>query len=657
MPELSAEPAPGPLAGIRVLDLTRVLAGPFGTMLLADLGADVIKVESPEGGDSTRANPPFTGGESHYFLSLNRNKRSITLDLGSDDGRAALLELVATADVVVENFRPGVMAARGIGADVLQGVNPRLVVCSISGFGQTGPMRERSAFDVVVQAVAGAMSVNGAHDGPPTKLGVPLGDLAGGIYGAIAVLAALHERQRTGRGTYIDVAMHDGLLQMLTYFASWHWVTGEEPQRWGSEHNSIVPYGVFEASDGHLVVAAFTQRFWVRLCRALGRDEWLEGHPFSTYEGRLAERGAVNERLNEVLRMKSVAEWCALLEGADVPHARINSVGEALAQEQTSARHMVRQVTHPTAGVLNLVGAPIKFPARGELAMSAPPLLGEHNEEILGSERRRRSTASTTVPPAGAAQSAGSGTAGVTSDSEVLRLEELDRCVRLTFTNPRKRNFIDARLRDELLAILAAYDSCAATLVLRSDVPGAFVAGADVAELRDRDPHAVASRHNASLFDAVDRYSGVTIAVIEGVVLGGGLELALACDLRVGTTTSTYGMPEVRLGFVPGGGGMWRLPQVVGPSRASDLILTGRRIDGTEADRIGLLSRLTSPADVSAVVEQLLDDLGEADPLAQRFAKEGLRATAEPRRALDSVMQGYLIAAGAGRDRIERFLR
>src|ERR1700732_4166798 len=259
----------GPLQGIRVIDLTRVLAGPFATQSLGDLGAEVLKIEPPGGGDETRRFPPFTEGESHYFLGINRNKKSLVVDLQQEAGKEILRRLVVQSDILVENYRPGVMAGLGLGWPALAEINPRLIYCAISGFGLTGPLRDKPSFDIVTQALSGALSINGERGHMPVKLGIPLGDMAGGIFGPMAILAALHERSQTGHGRLIDISLHDGLIGMLGYFAQLSFITGEDPGPMGSSHPNIVPYGSFPASDGSSIMRALRGGFWGRLGGAL----------------------------------------------------------------------------------------------------------------------------------------------------------------------------------------------------------------------------------------------------------------------------------------------------------------------------------------------------------------------------------------------------
>jgi crotonobetainyl-CoA:carnitine CoA-transferase CaiB-like acyl-CoA transferase len=374
----------GPLAGIRVLDVTRILSGPFGGMILADLGADVVHLEQPGVGDETRTYPPFyPAGESHYFVSVNRNKRSIAVDLRTAEGQDILRRLARAADVLLENFRPGTMARWGLDWPALSAENPRLVYCSVSGFGQTGPLRDKVSFDIVTQAMSGAMSVTG-EPGAPMRSGIPMGDLIGGLYGAIGILSALMERERTGRGQYIDLALHDGMLTLLGYLAGRYFLTGESPGAMGSHHLSLVPYGVYRCRDGHLVIAILVESFWPKLCAAMGVPELADDPRFRTNQDRLAHRAEVTEALEAVLMQRTVAEWTERFEAANIPFAPILSVGEALEHPQTVARGMVETVDHPTAGRMRTVGRALKFSAHEPAPPVAPaPLLGQHTAEVL----------------------------------------------------------------------------------------------------------------------------------------------------------------------------------------------------------------------------------------------------------------------------------
>jgi crotonobetainyl-CoA:carnitine CoA-transferase CaiB-like acyl-CoA transferase len=377
---------PGPLAGVRVIDLTRVLAGPFATQILGDLGADILKIEPPDGGDETRRFPPHRGGESHYFVSINRSKRSMVIDLRQEPGREVLRRLVATSDVLVENYRPCVMDRLGLGYAALSGLNPGLVYCAISGYGQSGPLRDKPSFDVITQAMTGVMSVNGERGQPGVKLGLPIGDMVGGVFGPVAILSALLERQTTGRGRLIDVSLFDGMLGMLGYLAQLSLMIGQEPEPMGSGHPQIVPYGSFPTADGRIMIACLTQQFWVKLCQAIGRPALADDARFLTMELRRDNRAALDTIISEATAGRSTAEWETLFAAADVPCGPVLGVGAALAHPQAAARDMLVTVDHPTLGKLPMVGRPVKFDAAAQAPLRPPPLLGEHTFEILRDE-------------------------------------------------------------------------------------------------------------------------------------------------------------------------------------------------------------------------------------------------------------------------------
>ena len=374
---------PGPLAGVRVLDFTRVLAGPAASLALADLGAEVIKIEPPGKGDETRSFPPFRDGESHYYLGNNRGKKSIVIDLKSEAGVALAKDLAAQCDILVENYRPGVMDRLGLGYETLSAINPRLIYCAISGFGMTGPLRDRPSFDIVAQALSGVLSVNGEPGRMPIKLGLPMGDLVGGINGPIGILAALYERERTGRGRLIDVSLLDGLIGLLGYIAQLPYFTGENPKPQGSQHPNLVPYGAFPASDGAIIIACLTNSFWARICDALGFPEAGPDPRFDTLEKRRDIRELINGMIAERTQHRTVDELVELFTQFQVPHAPILGVQEALSQPQTVAREMVVQTEHKTLGSIPIVNRPIKFVDAPQPVPTAPPVLGQHTDEIL----------------------------------------------------------------------------------------------------------------------------------------------------------------------------------------------------------------------------------------------------------------------------------
>ena len=371
--------------GVRVLDLSRMLAGPYGSMLLADMGAEVIKVEEPDGGDPMRImGPPFLAdGSSAYFLSINRNKKSIALDMTRPEGRDCFHDLARAADVVWENFRPGIMQRLGCEPERLRALNPRLVICSISAYGQDGPYRDRPAFDLALQAMGGAMSITGEAGARPVRMGLPMGDLAGGMFGAFAVAGALFRRERTGEGAHIDLSLLDAQASMLTYIAQYFWTDGRVPGPMGSGHTSVVPYGALATADGHIIVAVFAEKFWQGFCRALGRPELAADGRFASNGARVANRGELMAIVEDVVRGRSTAHWLAALHGEGVPVAPIQMLDQVLTDPQLQHRRMIAEVEYPPHGRVPTLGTPIKVDGAMGLEVAAPPKLGEHTEAVL----------------------------------------------------------------------------------------------------------------------------------------------------------------------------------------------------------------------------------------------------------------------------------
>jgi CoA:oxalate CoA-transferase len=387
------EPAPGdrPLDGIRVVDLSRVLAGPFCTLLLAQLGARVIKVESPRGGDDGRAIGPFKNGKSLYFSSVNWDKESIALDLKSGEDRDLFLELLAEADLLVENFRPGTMERLGLAWPMLHERFPRLVYGALSGFGQTGPLARRPAYDMVVQGMGGVMSVTGHPGGPPTRVGVSIGDLAAGLYLSTGVVAALFERERTGVGSMVDVAMLDCQVAILEGAITVHGATGEVAGPLGDRHPRIAPFGVFDASDAPIVIAAGNDRLFAKLCAAIGRGDLVTDPRYDSPERRRAAADGLRRDLEVTLRGHDAAHWLGILEAAGIPCSPVNDVAQVAAHPQVAARGMILDIEDPSLGRLRVAGSPIKFAGRVEpRAHRPPPGLDADREPILAELRRRR---------------------------------------------------------------------------------------------------------------------------------------------------------------------------------------------------------------------------------------------------------------------------
>ena len=372
-----------PLKGIRVLDLTRVLAGPYCAMLLGDMGAEVIKIEEPDRGDDTRGWPPFANGESTYFMSVNRNKKSVTLNLKAPEGRELLKRLAKKSDVLLENFRTGTMEKLGLGYATLSRLNPKLVYCAMSGFGESGPESHRGGYDLIVQAESGVMDLTGFADGPPVKVGNSIADLVAGMSGAHGVTLALLVRQRTKRGQKVEIAMLDVMAALLTYQAGMYLNAGRTPARRGNEHPSIVPYEVFKAADAYLVIGAANDSLWERCCAALERPELAKESRYATVASRVEHRATLVPRLNEILGARPAADWLKRLEAAGVPAGRIRTVPEVCESEHLKARGMVVALAHPKAGTVKMMGVPIRLHGTPGRPTTAAPLLGADTESVL----------------------------------------------------------------------------------------------------------------------------------------------------------------------------------------------------------------------------------------------------------------------------------
>ncbi len=372
-----------PLAGIRVLDLTRVLAGPFCSMILGDMGAEIIKVEEPGKGDDTRGWPPFSGGEATYFLSVNRNKKSLTLNMKAPDGQAILRRLVAKADVVLENFRPGTMERLGFGYDALRKLNPRLIYCAISGFGESGPEASRPGYDLIVQGESGVMDLTGFADGPPVKVGNSVADLVSGMAAAHGVTLALLSRARTGKGQKVEIGMLDVMASLLTYQAGLYWNGGGRPARRGNQHPSIVPYEVFQAQDAYMTLGVANNSLFDRMCRAIGREELAKDPRFDSEASRVTNREVLVPLLNSIFSTRPASDWLKRLDEAGVPAGRIKTVAEVCDSEHLRARGMFVSLNHPKAGAVTAMGVPIRLWDTPGAAQAPAPLLGQHTDEIL----------------------------------------------------------------------------------------------------------------------------------------------------------------------------------------------------------------------------------------------------------------------------------
>ncbi|MCW3978490.1 MAG: CoA transferase [Candidatus Bathyarchaeota archaeon] len=376
-----------PLKGVRVLDLSRVLAGPYCSMTLSDLGAEVIKVEIPGRGDDTRAYPPYVKGESSYFMSINRGKKSVTFDLKTDEAKDAFYRIVEKCDVLLENFRPGVTARLGVDYETLRKRNPRLIYCSISSFGQTGPYAHWPGYDLIIQGMGGLMGVTGHPDSPPVRIGIAITDIGAGMWGVIAILSALRVREATGEGQYLDISMIDGSVSWMTYLAGNYFATGEVPPKLGSAHPSIVPYQAFEAGDGKgLLIAAGNDRLWGLLCQGMGLGDDVRDDPrYAKAERRVENREALIPFLEGEFSKRPRDEWLEALRAVGFPCAPVYTLDEIFSDPQVLHRGMLAEMEHPKAGAIKQIGPVIKFSESPCIMSSPPPTLGEHTVEVLKS--------------------------------------------------------------------------------------------------------------------------------------------------------------------------------------------------------------------------------------------------------------------------------
>ena len=373
-----------PLSGVKVLDLTRIVSGPFATMLLGDLGAEIIKIEEPVSGDESRTyGPPFVNGESAYFLSINRNKKSCAINLKTPEGIALIQELALKSDVLIENFRPGTLKKFGLSYEELKKQNPGLIYCAITGFGQTGPDSHRPGYDLIIQGESGVMDITGDPDGPPTKVGTSIADLLTGQYASQGVLAALVERSRTGEGRRVEVAMYDCLASLLTFNAGGYFATGNTPKRKGNSHPSIVPYETFETLDGWINIGVANDKFWNSFCKIIDRLDLQNDPKFAMASDRVKNRLELLPTIREIIKGNKKSHWIDLLEKAGIPSGMIKNVGEVCDSEQLISRGMILNMPHPTAGIVKNIDSPLRFDDRNDEVHAAPPILGQHTHEIL----------------------------------------------------------------------------------------------------------------------------------------------------------------------------------------------------------------------------------------------------------------------------------
>lgn len=376
---------PGPLGDVKVLSFGRMLSGPYASMLLSDLGADVIKVEQPETGDISRTGAPFIKGISSYFLSINRGKRSITLDLKKNDAKRIIFELANKVDILLENFRPGVMDRLGLGYETISKHNPRIIYASVSGFGQNGPYTGRAAFDMIAQGMGGVVSITGEPERSPVRVGYSIGDIGASLFAVTAILAALHEREISGKGQWIDVSMLDCQVALCENACARYLATQEIPRPSGSRHPLFTPFEVFPTSDSHIVLIAFMDDHWKKFCHAVAKEHWISDARFSTNESRLANYQVFVDKMNALMRTRTTKEWTELLDSQGIICGPVNSIDQVVNDPHIQEREMIVDVNHPRVGKLRVVGTPMKFSRTPCQIEKACPELGEHTEEVLSS--------------------------------------------------------------------------------------------------------------------------------------------------------------------------------------------------------------------------------------------------------------------------------
>lgn len=629
----------GALDGVRVLDLTQVMAGPYCTMLLADLGADVIKVESPEGGDQTRTSmgTPRPGSDTPAFHALNRNKRSVTLDLRTDADRAEFFRLVADADVVVENFRPGVTDRLGVGYEAVREVRPDIIYASISGFGQYGPYADRPGYDLIAQGMAGAVSVTGDPDGPPVKCGLPVGDLGAGMLCALSIAAAHVHRLRTGEGQYLETSLYEAVLAMSVWESVEYFAGGEPPQRLGSAHRMSAPYQVVRTKDGHATIAGNNQRLWLRLCEALDLQHLADDERFATNTDRMGHRAELIALLEGRLAATSTEECVAQLLDAGVPAGPILDYGQILEHDpHARARGMVEEYDHPVDGRSRVVGFPVKLARTPARLRRHPPVLGEHNEELLG-----KGMELTPRDDAGGGSVTWTRHAVPGTDTYAAHL---------TLVNPDRRNALTLSMYDQLERACREIDADPdiRLTVLRGAGGRAFAAGTDIREFRDftSGEDGVAYERRVGL--AVDRLAGMrmpVVAAVEGPAVGAGSALASCCDVVLCTPDAVFGAPIGRtLGNCLAPAMISRLYAGLGRARTLRSLLAARLITAKEAHESGFVADIVEPADLDTRLAELTADIARCAPLTLAALKEADRrvlAASAPGHAEDLYARVY----------------
>jgi formyl-CoA transferase len=610
----------GALAGMTVLDLTQVMAGPFCTMILADLGADVVKVENPDAGDQTRRSwgPAGAGDDSRAFLALNRNKRSITLDLKSDDGRATFHELVRSADVVVENWRPGVAARLGVDYASLEPLNPALVYASVSGFGQTGPYADRPGYDLIAQGMAGIMSITGEPGDRPVKSGIPVADLGAGLFCAIGILGAWAARQRTGRGQYVETSLFEAALALSVWESTEFWDTGEAPQPLGSANRMSAPYQALATRDGFVTVGANNERLWRRLCTALELGHLVDDPRFARNADRMSNRAALVLELERRLAADDTAVWVQRLLAAGVPAGPIQDYREVLEDDpHVKARGMVVHMEHPVEGAVPVLGSPLYLSGTPVTVRRPPPLLGEHTADVLATIGA--------TPKGGPA---------VLSRREGAALH-------VVLSHPARRNALTWAMYDELQKVcaMARTDPDVRVVVIRG-AGDAFAAGTDIAQFTEfagADDGLEYERRVGTVLEHLLALPVPVLGVVDGPAVGGGLAIAACCDVLLASDRAVFGAPIVAtLGNCLPPTVVARLHRRLGAARTTAMLLTAQLLGAPEAATAGFVHTVVPPAELDAAAAALTARLAAGAPRTVAALKEIDRRLTAVDRAVDA---------------------
>ncbi|WP_219414652.1 enoyl-CoA hydratase [Pseudonocardia nigra] len=605
------------LAGMTVLDLTQVMAGPYCTMILADLGADVIKVENPETGDQTRRSWGYSGAgdDSRAFLALNRNKRSITLDLKSAEGLAAFHDLVRTTDVVVENWRPGVAARLGVDYERLAPLNPGLIYASISGFGQTGPYADRPGYDLIAQAMSGVMSITGEPGDRPIKSGIPVADLGSGLFCTVGILAAWASKQRTGQGQYVETSLFEAALALSVWESTEFWATGKPPQPLGSANRMSAPYQALATRDGYVTVGANNERLWRRLCRALEAEHLADDPRFARNVDRMEHRAELVAVLEERLAAADTATWVDRLLAAGVPAGPIQDYRQVLEDDpHVKARGMVEHVEHPVDGRVPVLASPLHLSGTPTTVRRPPPLLGQHTAEVL----RPRTE--------------------VRDEPAVLSTRD-GSALHLTLSHPARRNALTWEMYDQLQKACteAQADPDLRVVVVRG-AGRAFAAGTDIGQFTafaGAEDGLDYERRVAAVLERLLAVPVPVLGVVDGPAVGGGLAIAACCDVLVASESAVFGAPIARtLGNCLPPAVVARLQRRLGPGRAMAMLLTAQNIDAREA-AAGFVHSVVAPGELDAAADDLVRRLASGAPRTLAALKVIDRRIAAADRGID----------------------